>query len=88
MAIQDNTPVKFYFCTSSAYGSAEKEDNAIYYLTDTHELKVGSETITIKSVQNLTISGTPKNPTDAATVGYVDTAIQDAMYVDTEAVIL
>lgn len=73
MAITDNSPVKFYFTTSSAYHFIEpKEDGAIYYLTDTNELRIGDNALTISSLKSLQILDDPKKETDAVNKKYVD----------------
>lgn len=73
MAIHDNSPVKFYFTTSGAYHFIDpKEDNAIYYLTDTNELMIGQNSITIKSLKMLEITDAPSKGIDVANKDYVD----------------
>ena len=73
MAIQDNSPVKYYFTTKAMYDyMAEKEEGAIYYLTDTNELMLGEIPIAPKSVESLEITGVPEKDTDAVNKIYVD----------------
>ena len=69
---QNLQQVVFNSCTSTVFaGIATKDQNAIYYLSDTHQIFVGGEEFT-KSVKGLNATPTASTPGDAGRLYYYD----------------
>ena len=64
--------VVFNACTAATFDSiASKDSNAIYYLTDTHQIYVGADEFT-KSVKGLNATPTKSTPGDAGRLYFYD----------------
>lgn len=69
---QNAHQVVFNSCTSDVFaGIGTKDQNAVYYLSDTHQIFVGSEEFT-KSVKGLNATPTASTPGDAGRLYFYD----------------